>query len=232
LRSVASLLRGNFAQSPLEFQRTAVTFIKGCEMTMRSARFLVGIFSITALWPDSIARANSVYEQHVVFDNTRGVGWYVHSAGEAVAPSRIELVNGKLPLETRVTHSPPNALRLSWTSAPGGDWRASVAMPDLWGTQPDFRGDALTFWVYSDGEIDAGSSPRIRLEDAKGVGNPAINLIGSLPRIPAKTWTKIVLPFADFKGTVRDTNGEKFDPRLFDRADGAQIDVVGQPQVR
>ena len=29
-----------------------------------------------------------------MFDNTRGTGWYLYSAGEAVTPSRVELVNG------------------------------------------------------------------------------------------------------------------------------------------
>ncbi len=131
--------------------------------------------------------------------------------------SRLDLVNGKLPIETRMTHSPPNALRLSWTSRQGGDWQASIETARIWGTQTGFGGDALTFWVLADSEIDAGSSPRIRLVDLKGVGNPEINLVGSLPKIPAKTWTKVILPFAEFKRTVQDTRNEKFDPRLFAR---------------
>ena len=53
------------------------------------------------------------------------------------------------------------------------------------------------------------------------MGNPEIDLIGSLPKIPAKTWTKVVLPFADFKRAVQDTSDEKFDPRLF-----AQMTII------
>ncbi|WP_066820790.1 hypothetical protein [Sphingomonas mali] len=180
-------------------------------------RFAILLASATIVSLGSAALANSVYERHVVFDNTRGTGWYLYSAGEAVAPSRIELVNGKLPLETKVTHSPPNAIRLSWTSKQGGNWWASIETARIWGTQTDFSGDALTFWVYADSNIDAGSSPRILLGDLKGVSNPAIDLIGSLPKIPAKTWTKVVLPFAGFKGATEGTSDEKFDPGQFAR---------------
>jgi hypothetical protein len=192
-------------------------------------RVFATIASLAALSAGSAALANSVYERHVVFDNTRGVGWYLYSAGDAVAPSRIDLVNGKLPLETKLTHSPPNALRLSWTSKQGGNWRASIEGARIWGTQTDFQGDALTFWIYSDSDIDAGSSPRIRLEDLKGVGNPAIDLIGALPKIPAKTWTKVVLPFVDFKSAVKNTSDEKLDPRQFARMTIVQGLDDGQP---
>lgn len=184
---------------------------------MRFAHLLAGVASLAALSLGGAAVANSVYERHVVFDNTRGVGWYLYSAGEAVAPSRIDLVNGKLPLEAKVTHSPPNALRLSWTSMQGGNWRASIETARIWGTQTDFQGDALAFWIYADSEIDAGSSPRIQLGDLNGVDNRSIDLIGSLPKITAKTWTRVILPFADFKGGVQGTGDDQFDPRQFAR---------------
>jgi hypothetical protein len=125
---------------------------------MRLARLFAG-GAILSL--GSAALATTLYERHVVFDNTRGTGWYLYSAGEAVAPSRVDLVNGKLPIETKLTHSPPNAIRLSWTSKQGGSWWASIESARIWGTQTDFSGDALTFWVYADSEIDAGSSPRL-----------------------------------------------------------------------
>ena len=172
---------------------------------MRTARLLTAISSLAALSLGPAALANSIYERHVVFDNSRAIGWYLYSRGEVVAPSRIDLVNGKLPLETKLTHSPPNALRLSWTSNQGGNWEASIDTARIWGTQTGFEGDALSFWVYSDSDIDAASSPRIRLRDLDGAGNPAINLIGSLPKIPANRWTKIVLPFAGFTSAVRNT---------------------------
>ena len=41
---------------------------------MRLASLLVGA-AIVSL--GSAALANSVYERHVVFDNTRGIGWYL-----------------------------------------------------------------------------------------------------------------------------------------------------------
>jgi hypothetical protein len=160
----------------------------------------------------SAAIAQTVYENHVVFDNARGLGWYYYSAGEQVGPSSLDLVNGKLPLETKTVHSPANAIRLSWTSKTGGSWWASIQTPQIWGTRLAFKGDALSLWVYADDAIDGGSTPRIMLGDQGGNGNPAIDLTATTPVIPARRWTRIVLPFAAFKGATEGTADQKFDP--------------------
>ncbi len=176
---------------------------------MHVPRLLAGIAALSIA---GSAVAGSVYESHVVFDNTRGVGWYLYSAGEAVAPSRVDLVNGKLPIETKTVHSPPNALRLSWTSKQGGSWWASIETARIWGTQTDFKGNALTFWVYADSDIDAANAPRILLGDLNGMGNPAIDLTETIGTIRARQWTKVVLPFAAFKGATENTSDAKLDP--------------------
>ena len=193
---------------------------------MKLSYVLVGSAALSLA---SAAIANSVYEQHVVFDGTRGDRWYVHSTGESVAPSRLELINGKLPVESKITHSPPNALRLSWTSRAGGSWSASIETARTWGTQTGFKGDALTFWVYSDSPIDAGSSPRISLSDVNGVGNRAIDLIGALPKLPVKQWTHVVLPFARFTGIQNSTDDRVFDPATLARLTIVQGLDDGQP---
>ena len=153
------------------------------------------------------ASANSVYEQHVVFQDTRGIGWYLWSSGEAVGPSKLTLAGGKLPLETKLVHSPPNAIRLSWASARGGSWWASIEPARFWGTQTGFKGDALSLWVYTDDAIDAADAPRIMLGDTSGNGNPAIDL----PDVPARIWTRLVIPFTAFKGATEGTEDNKFD---------------------
>ena len=58
------------------------------------------------------------YDRHVIFDNSRSDGGYASSSGWLIAPSALELVDGTVPVETKHFVSPPNALRLAWTSAP------------------------------------------------------------------------------------------------------------------
>lgn len=189
---------------------------------MKLPRLLAGIVALSA---GSAAMAASVYEQHVVFDNTRGTGWYLWSSGEEVGPSRLALVKGKLPLETRLVHSPPNAIRLSWTSARGGSWWASVEPARFWGSLTDFRGDALSFWAYSDDAITPANSPRLLLGDKAGAGNSAIEL----PAIPAKQWTRVVMPFASFKGATQGTEDATFDPEKLARLTFVQGLDDGKP---
>jgi len=189
---------------------------------MRVAQLLAGA---AALSTGGAAVAASVYEQHVVFDNTRGIGWYLWSSGEQVGPSRLDLVKGKLPLETSITHSPPNAIRLSWTSARGGSWWASVEPARFWGSLTDFRGDAISFWVYADDAITPANTPRLMLGDQSGNGNSAIEL----PPVPARQWTRVVLPFAAFKSATKGTEDPKFDSNKLARLTFTQGLDDGKP---
>src|SRR5690606_23423805 len=68
----------------------------------------------------------SFYDRHVIFDNSPSDGGYESSEGYVVAPSALELHNGTVPVESGHFVSPPNALRLSWTSASGGEWRVTM----------------------------------------------------------------------------------------------------------
>ena len=69
-------------------------------------------------------RADTEYYHHVFFDNSLTPDSYFYSAGKATAPSLLTLLDGKLPVETHTFLTPPNALRLEWTSHPGGvGWR-------------------------------------------------------------------------------------------------------------
>src|SRR5918996_1731445 len=91
------------------------------------------------------AHARWEYDRHVVFDNSVADRSYPRSQGSSVAPSELEIADGKLPLEETECASPPNCLRLEWRSAPGGDWQATVDATRHWGNA-SFSGDTLSFW--------------------------------------------------------------------------------------
>ncbi len=163
----------------------------------------------------------SFYDRHVIFDNASAGGGFPSSSGRVTAPSTLELAGASLPVETVHFASPPNALRLRWTSAPGGDWQAAIEITRRYARPFQFEGEALTFRVFADSEITAANSPRVYLRDTGGDGTPAVTLVSGDGRIPAGEWVEIELPFERIldrpvKGTsdsaydIRETAGVAF----------------------
>src|SRR5580704_8830302 len=68
------------------------------------------------------ALADPDYFRHVIFDNSMNAGAYSYSTGRSVGPSTLEQKDGHLPVEERFFLTPPNVLRISWQSEPGGGW--------------------------------------------------------------------------------------------------------------
>ncbi len=152
------------------------------------------------------------YDRHVFFDNSHSDRALVSSSGWSIAPSTLQLVDNKVPAQANHFVSPPNALRLSWTSAPGGDWQATIEVTRRYARPFRFEGEALTFWCYSESEITAANSPRLYLEDVNENGTPAVTLVKGDERIPARQWVQITLPFAaSFDRPTKSTEDSKFE---------------------
>jgi exo beta-1,2-glucooligosaccharide sophorohydrolase (non-reducing end) len=158
------------------------------------------------------AQAESFYDRHVIFDNSPADGSYYQSEGMVTPPSKLEMVDYKLPVETNHFTSPPNSLRLKWTSAPGGDWQMILKSAERYGRNLVFEGDTLSFWCYSETEISPEQSPRIALQDRNDIGSGTINLLANYGTLPAGKWVRLSIPFTDFKPLFGRTDDEKFDP--------------------
>ncbi|MGH8167222.1 MAG: glucoamylase family protein, partial [Woeseiaceae bacterium] len=130
----------------------------------------------------------SFYDRHVLFDNSHSDGGYESSGGWFIAPSVVELSDNTVPVETEHFVSPPNALRLAWQSAAGGDWRTTVEITRRYARPFRFDGAALTLWCYADSEITAANSPRVFLTDVNENATPAVTLVSGDERIPAGQW--------------------------------------------
>src|SRR5512143_1645165 len=164
------------------------------------------------VWLASLsALAQSEYDRHVAFDNSLASGSFYYSHGSVVAPSQLELVKGRVPVDDTHFLTPPNALRLQWQSQPGGDWAVTLDLNTRYGAA-GFSGSALYFWCYSDLGLSSDESPRIFLRDSHGEGTNSISLIGPEQKIPPQTWFRIRLPFVSFVGMVNDTRDVHFDP--------------------
>jgi hypothetical protein len=149
--------------------------------------------------------------QQAFFETSAADRSYYHSEASAVAPSELEIADGKCPVEAGRFVSPPNALRLRWRSASGGDWRAAIMAANHYGRRHDFAGDALTLWCYALDDIPVQASPRIALRDAAGAGVPAIALLAAHGPLPAKQWVRLTLPLASFASSYGGTADSRFD---------------------
>ena len=112
------------------------------------------------------ATADQHFSDEVFFDTGLSYASYHYSSGQASGPSRLALVDGKLPLTTARFISGPNALRLAWTSAKGGNWSAEIDSY-RWRNRPsDWAGTTLYVWAWSDEPIAARDLPQLALVDA------------------------------------------------------------------
>jgi len=176
----------------------------------------IPIAALLPLFLAVTAFAQIDYDRHVAFDNSVSPKSFYYSHGSSVAPSELEVVNGRFPIEVNHSVTPPNSLRLKWRSRTGGGWAMELQVHTRYG-MPEFSGSNLSAWVYSEEGLTANSSPRIYLGDSAAQGTPTITLVTSQEGVPAKKWTRIRLPFDAFHGQVNDTKPVTFDPHKLAR---------------
>ena len=158
-----------------------------------ASRFLhpaVGALTLLGAIP---AIAAAPYDQHVLFANAPADGGYSRCEASVIAPSTLELVDGRFPVDSGHFVSPPNALRLHWKSAPGGDWQMTLQAADRDWRKFEMPGDTLAFWCYADTEITAANSPRLYAKDQAGQGSVSVTLVQGSERIPAGRWVRVML---------------------------------------
>ena len=174
-------------------------------------RLIPSLLAALTLGLASAAHAQvSAYDQHVAFDNSAPTPGYFYSHASFVAPSAFTVVDGHAPVATDHFHSPPNALRLDWTSRSGGDWQVILDLQKDWQTR-DFDGDAISFWVWSDSDIAPDAAPRLYLTDSDGGSTAALSMFGA-QTLPGGRWVRMVVPLAGMKGLFNGTSDQVIDP--------------------
>jgi hypothetical protein len=145
-----------------------------------------------------------------VFDNSLTDGSYYYSRGFVLAPSQLELVDEKIPVEQKHFVTPPNGLRLKWLSTSEGDWGVRLEVQKRY-KQGGFIGKELSLWCYSEEGLSSEQSPFIYLGDSNGRSGPGGKLLGELLEIPAGKWVRLRLPFASFTRIMENTEDGTFD---------------------
>ena len=175
------------------------------------------------------------YYRHVFFDNSQQVSVYHQSSAAASAPSQLESTGYRLPVESKVFRTPPNAMRIAWQSAPGGSWDAQIQLVNFPNRYPELVGSTLYFWLYSPEPIAADDLPNIVLSDERTglqvatfpgsftVAQPLASYTGG--DLPAGRWVQVRIPMKELRSaSVYPFHPERLQSVIFHqrRTDGAK----------
>ncbi|MGH9522598.1 MAG: glucoamylase family protein [Terriglobales bacterium] len=162
--------------------------------------FLAASFMILVTSGCALASQNpTTYYQHILFDNSLTPDQYFYARAQAENTSTIETVNGRLPVETKTFHTPPNALRLQWQSNPNGGWSAQITRGGVRNLAPHYLGDTLMFWCYAEQPIAAADLPLIQLTDAARGFSVPIKMSAFVNGLPQAKWVEVRIPLSAFK---------------------------------
>jgi len=183
-------------------------------------------------------QGQTAYYRHAVFDNSQQADFYWNSFAQAVAPSTLEGKDWRLPVDTSVFLSPPNALRLHWQSNPGGGWDAEIHLVNFRNRWPELSGHTLYFWVFAPQAIAAGDLPDVGLSNARE-GLQVATFPGSFTApeplgkysgdLPAGRWVEVRIPMtALHSASIYQFDPEQLQSVVFHqgRADGVEHTLV------
>jgi exo beta-1,2-glucooligosaccharide sophorohydrolase (non-reducing end) len=163
---------------------------------LRRAFCCLVVVSVLSLCSCAFAQDDSL--NHLVFTNSATPDNDFYTGARSVAPSSLESVDGRLPVETRTFYTPPNALRLAWRSAQGGSWDAEVRTVSFDNRPADFRGNMLAFWCYAPQPIAAANLPEIQLTDGDHDFTARLPLGEFAGNLPAGQWKHVQIPLRHF----------------------------------
>jgi len=164
--------------------------------------------SVVTLALLGVGFAQTDYYRHTVFDNSITPDFYYYSGAGEVKPSVVEKINERLPVETKIFRTPPNALRVEWQSNPGGVWGAEVRLLNFRNRLPGVKGTTLYIWCYAPQAIAAGDLPMLVLSN-RAEGLQVAEFPGSFTApvplgkyagdIPAGKWMQVRIPLKDLQ---------------------------------
>jgi exo beta-1,2-glucooligosaccharide sophorohydrolase (non-reducing end) len=193
----------------------------------------VSLILALGLFP-AMGTSNDDYYRHMFFDNSINSDFYYYSAASAAAPSFLEQKNYKLPVETKIFMTPPNALRLTWESHEGGAWQAEIQIVNFRNRFPGLLGTTLSFWCYATEAISTEQLPLITLSNSTqglqvaqfpGSFTKALPLGAFSGNLPAGKWVRIEIPLSAFHSTsIYEFRAEFLQNIIFHqgKADGAR----------
>ena len=145
-----------------------------------------------------IAHADQNYSQQVFFENSLSPANYFYSAGKVSAPSKLLLIDGKLPVETTVFISGPNSLKFQWQSMPQGGWAVTLHLYQWRNRTIDFPGNCLFLWLYAPNGIGARDLPRLALQDKDRNFTRPLEMANFAQDLQPGKWLRVRIPLDRF----------------------------------
>ncbi len=194
----------------------------------------LGLTAVLGMLSPGIVYGNTDYYRQQYFDNSLTTGSYFYSSGHASGPSSLELIKGKLPVESKIFVTPPNGLRLNWQSKPDGGWEAEIALMTIRNRFPAMSGSNLYFWLYAPQAIAANDLPDIAVSSAQGglqvaqfppAFSKPIALGKFVGDLPAGHWTRVRIPLSELRtGSIYEFHPDQLQNIIFvqAKADGVR----------
>lgn len=163
-----------------------------------------------------LAKGDTRYYRHTLFDNSLVPDAYYYSSGKATSPSTLELMGGKLPVSRELFYTPPNALRLKWRSARDGGWEVGISAVNFRNREINFQGDTLYFWCLSTEGISASALPLIQVSDTGDNFSILLPLAKYVRDLTPGKWVQVQIPLEEFKtGSVHELQLHRVNKVLF-----------------
>lgn len=179
-----------------------------------------GIALAFAIFVATGALADTEYYRHVFFDNSLTADTYFYSGGSESAPSSLLLRREKLPVDTEHFHTPPNALKLEWTSRAGGGWVAQVEVVKFRNREIRFVGDTISMWCYATEAISAERLPLVRIADTDDRFSAPVRLGKFVRGVKAREWVKVSIPLSAFaSASIHALDAHRLQSIIFSQSD-------------
>ncbi len=146
--------------------------------------------------------AQNVLAQDFVFFNESELNdYYDYSWGTYASPSLLTLVgpgNSKIPVDTTLSYSGSNSLKLNWTSHTNGNWAVAIAEKG-WIEHDITIMDSIIFYIYSNVYLPSNELPQIYLEDINNRKTEKFSLNNFHGNINKNIWERISVPLQPIK---------------------------------
>jgi hypothetical protein len=138
--------------------------------------------------------ANEYEYDYIFFRNSAMAGNYFYSRAISNGGSEIKNIEGKLPVNDSVFHTPGNSLELTFQNGADGNWQAAVYYQEIRGVDHFRKADALALWMLNS---SSGSPEKIQVQ----LMARDSSLSSPFPVNSGKPneWTRVLIPFSSFK---------------------------------
>jgi len=158
-------------------------------MSKKNLLFICLIFSLPLLAQEHKYNYN-------FFRNSAMAGDYFFSRTTSKGDSKIKNIEGRLPVNDSVFHTPGNSLELTFQNGSDGNWQAVVYYQEIRGVDHFRKADALSFCLYNM-KSPASEKIQVQLMARDSSLSSAFPLNAGKPN----EWTRVLIPFSSFKNT-------------------------------